>query len=201
MAGKGQIGKKAEEKIKEWRPVVDDPMYEVSSDGEVRSIDRYVKGKGNSTQFRKGRLLKIHKFESGYCYVVIRNKNRLLHRLVASAFIPNVDHLPCVNHINGDKSKNDVSNLEWCSYQENTRHAILNDLMKISDESHMCKMTEHSSVKNCKPVRCIETKNEFSSIKECAKSMNIRLGYLYEYFSGAAKSCHGYHFELIREVI
>lgn len=200
------LGKKAEEKIEEWLSVVGDDMYEVSSDGQVRSVDRYVRSKGDSQQFRHGRLLKIHHFKTkdntnDYCYVVMRDKNMLVHRLVAEAFIPNPLNLPCVNHLDGNKDNNSVSNLAWCTYQENTRHAIANGLMIVSNKDHMHRMTQCAAQKCSKPVRCLETGEQFPSIKSCAEAMGIRVGYLYEYFNGSANACHGYHFEILKGVM
>ena len=64
---------------------------------------------------------------SGYQMLILRNKGKrkamLVHRLVAMAFVPNPDGLPCVNHKDGNKSNNCASNLEWCTHSENLSHA------------------------------------------------------------------------------
>lgn len=55
----------------------------------------------------------------------------LVHRLVAIFHLPNPDNLPCVNHIDGNKKNNNVSNLEWCSYSDNGKHAVKSGLQPV----------------------------------------------------------------------
>src|ERR1051326_6859863 len=59
-----------------------------------------------------------------------RDKMMSVHRLVALTFIPNPKQLPCVNHKNGKKYDPRASNLEWCSYADNMRHAVETDDMR-----------------------------------------------------------------------
>lgn len=75
---------------------------------------------------RTGNILKGYIMPIGYWGVRIKTDkrtNRYIHRMLAKAFIPNPDGKPCVNHINGIKSDNDLSNLEWCTHAENMAHA------------------------------------------------------------------------------
>ena len=72
----------------------------------------------------------------GYKYLDIRSQNAKLkcpkvHRLVAEAFIPNPDNLPQINHIDGNKRNNHISNLEWVSNKNNRIHAIENELQNF----------------------------------------------------------------------
>lgn len=91
----------------------------------------------------------IHK-KKGYVLIQLtelesrKDKRRPLHRLVAMAFIPNPDTLPQVNHLDGDKRNNCVSNLQWCTNFKNYKHAVANGLfvkMKTGGDSPHAHLT------------------------------------------------------------
>jgi hypothetical protein len=68
-------------------------------------------------------------------------ENEYVHKIVALAFHPNPLNMPCVNHIDGNKSNNSAANLEWCTHKENTAHAIETGLYDIKNEkSHFAKL-------------------------------------------------------------
>lgn len=90
--------------------------YDVSNTGNVRRVG--------------GKVLKPA-LVAGYPRVTVGGKNCHIHRLVAIAFIPNPENKPCVNHKDGDKQNNHVSNLEWATYSENELHAY-NVLGKVN---------------------------------------------------------------------
>ena len=105
-------------------------MYQVSTLGRVRSLDRVVRGANamsDSYQINlKGRILKQGMALNGYLFVVLckdgKHKHATVHRLVAETFIPNPDNLPEINHKDENKSNNVVSNLEWCDRSYNVNY-------------------------------------------------------------------------------
>ena len=112
-----------------WRPVVGyEGLYEVSSLGRVRSLDRYVKSK--SYRLHKGKILSPAKDTTGYLKVVLscngKSKTIKVHRLVAIAFLYNPDNLPEVNHLDEDKTNNRVDNLEFCNRKYNCNYGSRN---------------------------------------------------------------------------
>lgn len=115
--------------MEEWRDVAEyEGFYQVSNTGKVRSVEHYD---------RFGRLyeqveLTPHVSRNGYLTLCLKaggkRKMVLVHRLVACAFIPNPDNLSDVNHMDGDKTNNNINNLEWCTHSYNQYHAYANGL-------------------------------------------------------------------------
>jgi hypothetical protein len=114
----------------EWRSVKDfEGLYEVSNLGRVRSLDRIVTDRlGRNLPF-KGKVISPANV-SGYCQVLLTNqdfkKYKKVHRLVAEAFLENPLEYDQINHIDSDKSNNNVSNLEWCNGRQNCTHKVEN---------------------------------------------------------------------------
>lgn len=121
-----------------WLPVNEDKYreyYEISNTGRIKSLAKFIVNTGN---FAGGFHKKLHYKEffvakDGYCITKLcrdgKCLNRKIHRLVAQAFIPNPLNLPQVNHIDGNKENNNVSNLEWCTREFNIQHAFATGLM------------------------------------------------------------------------
>jgi hypothetical protein len=98
-------------------------LYQVSNLGRVKSLPKLHKLK-NSSYTSKERLLKQHKNNQGYLRVNLNKKRCFVHRLVAQAFIPNINNKPFINHIDCNPLNNNVNNLEWCTPQENVDYMI-----------------------------------------------------------------------------
>lgn len=126
--------------VVEWKDVVGyEGTYEVSNSGEVRTKE----GKTTYTVRHgvrrwKQRILKQKVSKDITCRVSLwidgKEQTWLVHRLVAEAFIPKVADKEYINHIDGSRLNNHVSNLEWCNHTENNNHAFDNDLIKTSNK-------------------------------------------------------------------
>lgn len=101
-------------------------IYQVSSNGEIKSLSRLVKHP-KKDYYIISRYLKPVKMNNGYLTVTLSKngvqKPTCVHRIVAEAFVPNYKKLEQVNHKNGDKTDNKVFNLEWMTRSENMLHA------------------------------------------------------------------------------
>lgn len=102
-------------------------LYEVSNKGRVKALERTVMNNGG-LQRKHERILKINYSNNRHGLVVLCKEGktypRLIHRLVAIAFIPNPDNKPVVDHIDTDTHNNCVENLRWATVQENCMNPI-----------------------------------------------------------------------------
>lgn len=132
-----------------FKPIKDfEGLYEISNMGDVKSLDKEwkvlnYKSKKYVTVKMKSKILKCSISHCGYKQAQLSKNGKIvsktIHRLVAEAFIPNPDNLPCVNHIDCNKMNNNVDNLEWCTYSYNEKHAFKNGLLKIHTKGKFSK--------------------------------------------------------------
>lgn len=172
-----------------WKPISDyESLYEVSNFGNVKSLNYNHTGKS------KNLSLKHHR--SGYLTVTLCkdgvNKNKSVHILVAKAFIKNPNCYPCVNHIDGNKSNNTASNLEWVTYSQNTRHAINTGLRADCNTRGLKGILNKLS----KPVLQLSKDGEFirewPCFSDAARFYNCDPCTIVNCCAGRIKSCKGY---------
>jgi hypothetical protein len=142
-------------------------IYEVSNIGNIRSL-----------KFNKIKDIRPGLNTSGYFIVALcKNNNQItkkLHRLIAKSFIDNPENKPCINHKDGNKINNNISNLEWCTFSENNQHAYDIGLKKgttylkgkFGKDHHLSMAIIQLSKDN-------EILNEFGSIREAQRKTGI----------------------------
>lgn len=123
--------------MEEWKEFIDD--YEVSNKGDIRS-----RKCGRCKQYAT--RIDTAGYEAFSITIAKKSVNFLVHRVVAKAFIDNPENKRTVNHKDGDKLNNDVSNLEWASYSENNQHAIDTNLRVSGEKHHKAKLTEDNVI-------------------------------------------------------
>jgi hypothetical protein len=130
-----------------WMPVKEyEGIYEVSNKGRVKSLER----KDKRGFLRKERIMRQVVNPRGYSFIVTQDKrSKVVHRLVAEAFIDNPDGKGEVNHLNGIKTDNRLENLEWATHSENLLHACREGLRNTpkGEKNHNAKLTNKESEK------------------------------------------------------
>ena len=172
-----------------WKDIPDyEGLYQASNFGRIKSMDMVLpySRHGKQTQrIRKGKVLSPAKMKNGYLRVEMSkngsHKLNLVHRLVAKTFIPNPNNYREINHINCDKSDNNVNNLEWCSSSQNKIHAFNNKL-------YTCEKPI-LQIKNNKII------NEYKSTKECERKTGFSCQNIGKVALGKRKSAYGYQWK------
>lgn len=139
-----------------WKDLVGwEGYYQVSTCGNVRSVDRSVPRKIHGQEFNltiKGRDMSICQTSNGYPFLMLgkgnKKKSFMVHRMVALTFIPKKEGFPNVNHKNGIKSDNRVENLEWSNKSHNAHHAIKLGLVKNHSEQHVFAKLKNDDIPN-----------------------------------------------------
>lgn len=171
----------------EWRDVPGyEGCYQVSSFGRVKS----VRNKKNS---RAGMVLvplnnskgywSINLWKDGHC------KMSTIHKLVAQAFIPNPENKPCVDHKDGNRKNNNVANLRWCTYKENSNFPLAKKHYSERMSIHRKGIEHHCST----PIICVELNTLFWGGGDAARKLGIGQGHILNAAKGKAKSAGGYH--------
>lgn len=163
----------------EWRPVVGyEGMYEVSNTGDVKSLPRKCPhSSGTGVRRVPKRILTCTETEDGYAKVVLSkegvHRDKLVHRLVAEAFIANPHSLPIVNHKDFNKKNNNVNNLEWCTQKDNVIHAIQGGHSNTIGKEARKRISTACKLALSKKVRCVEDGREFDSYTDCCNFYHI----------------------------
>lgn len=132
-----------------WKPLMDSEYYEVSNLGNIRCIGGTIIRKDNKPYPLKSLVLKPFVSRSNYEILTLKldiNKKVLIHRAVLETFnpVPNMEDLQ-VNHIDGNKRNNLLSNLEWVTREENMQHAmrkgLFNPQNRTGEKHPLCKLT------------------------------------------------------------
>ena len=172
----------------EWKPIIGfEGLYEVSNTGEVKSLERIIVNNGG-WQKRKERILKQRiARQQGHCIVVLSKDGKtypkLVHRLVAIAFLPNPDNKPVVDHIDTNPQNNNVENLRWATVQENALNPLTRVHNSQSKMGHRAYLTKHTAEAKAKMSAALKGKkmseatraNLSKAHKENAKSIEASM--------------------------
>jgi len=181
----------------EWKDVVGyEGLYLVSNLGRVCSLDKYAKVCGGSYRLVKGKDIAINKYSNGYSLVMLgKNKtysSKLVHRLVAQAFIPNPDNLPQVNHKDENIENNCVDNLEWCTSKYNANYGTRNYRCR-EKHRHQFKPVYQISIDTGEVIKT------WDCMSDAGKAVGISPDTISRVCKGKLKTGGGYYWKFVKE--
>lgn len=168
-----------------WYDIPGFSGYQLSSFLRVRSIDRVIKTKRGDVK-RKGKILFTSINENGYHVSSFANKTVFIHKLVALVHIPNPMNKKEVNHIDGDKNNNQISNLEWVTREENIAHAFTNKLIvpAVGQNQSNTVLTDEQVIYIFKSEKGARELAREMRIKSHTTISSIRLGKTWNHITG-----------------
>lgn len=176
-----------------WKPIKDfEQYYMISNYGNVKALKRKWTQKhysGALSVYEKPeKLLTIQKGNNGYCYIDLHADKKvyrkLIHRLVAEAFIENANNYNYINHIDNNPNNNRADNLEWCSQSYNIQYAY-NNGRKIPPHTKKVKQIDLTTKKVVNIYNSIEEARritKLNNISACCRGLRQKAGgYIWQY--------------------
>lgn len=163
-----------------WKDIKDyEGLYQVSNLGRVKRV-------------ATGRILKPLKHTKGYLNIGLYKNHtaskKLIHRLVAQAFIPNPENKAEINHIDEDKTNNISSNLEWSTRKENVNYGTHNE-----------RMSKTQSIPIIATNLTTGKSQEFYGTGECARQLGLHASSIRKVLKGIYKQTGGYTFKYLNK--
>lgn len=173
--------------------------FKINKNGHIRSVDRVIELKNGGFRKLRSRSISTRKNSDGYTIVNLSLNGAVkvyrLHRLLATAFIPNPKNLPIINHKNGKRSDNRLINLEWSTQKENVLHGFMVLGRKGSSAGKFGRLHHRS-----KPVAQINSDGEIIMRYECARETEkygFHQGHVSACCRGVNKTHAGYKWEYV----
>lgn len=169
-------------------------LYQVSNLGNVRSVYRIDR----LGRVKRGKSLRKHNVYNGYIQVALSKNGvksyKLVHRLVAQAFIHNPDNLPVINHKDEDPSNNRADNLEWCTQKYNVNYGT-----GIERRAKLCV----GANKNSKAINQYTLSGEFVTtwtyLGEIKNTLGYRISNICACCNGRQKNAYGFQWRFASE--